>query len=139
MPKYYHLPDPKDRPKVVLLEDYEYERGVVPRGFLADGSTQLRLLWGLIQIGLGSFGEHDPAWLVHDWEYAHDGKMPNGLVLTRKQVDDLFKQRLEKAGVHPERVKRAYKNVRRFGFIPWVKGDGKPDIMTEEQLKELGL
>lgn len=138
MPKYFHLQDPKDKPKVVILEDYPYNGGVVPRGYIPNGSTQLSI-FNLIHIGLPRFGEHDPAWLVHDWEYAWDGKMPDGRVVTRKEADDRFYDRLIFSGIREKTAKKAYRWVRRLGWIPWVLGDGKPEMMSEEELQKLGL
>lgn len=136
------LPSRKDKPRAVVLERFRphpmHGDDDVPRGFEYDGSTKVSLLWRLIHIGMGSFGEQNEGSLIHDWRYVHDGKMPNGKVYTRKEIDELFLRMILDYGIRPDRAIRAYRAVRLFGWIPWMLGDGTPKILTEEKLEQYG-
>ena len=70
--------------------------------------------------GLPKFGDSvDIATIEHDYPYVYEGKLPSGVVMTRKQVDVLFVKNLREAGISPFTCERAYLLVRAFGWIKW--------------------
>ncbi|MDJ0953266.1 MAG: DUF1353 domain-containing protein [Acidimicrobiia bacterium] len=109
-----------------LEADYPYQDGptliTVPSGFLFDLASIPRVFWWLIS----PFELSVAAPLLHDFLYAHKGKLPQGSVdpprqYSRKEADQLFKRVMESEGVPGWRRHPAYAAVRSFGWIGWGK------------------
>lgn len=61
---------------------------IIPKGFVWDGATIPRVLWGIT--GIDPFGWVNAASLIHDYIYKDEGKMTNGTYISRKEADELF-------------------------------------------------
>jgi len=90
------------------------EQYVIARGFLTDGASNVRVLWGLCPPMSGLTAE--PA-VLHDWLYSLDCTLP----LTRKQADQIFYQAMIEAGVSKLRAKAVYYGVRMGGASSFRK------------------
>ena len=90
----------------------------IPAGFEWDGATGPNAVLRLV-LGLNRFGEHDQATAEHDFVYERKGKLPDGVVITRNQSDQLFRDRLSGIRWKGIRLKIAHRGVRFFGFFYW--------------------
>lgn len=125
------------------LGAYQYEweaegarwRLLVPDGFVYDLASVPRIFWSLL--GIRPDGLHRAAALVHDWIYAHQGRLPNGsysrwngrawedaeLVWTRRNADRLFARLLREGRVKRWRRRLMFKAVHWFGGRAWASRD----------------
>ena len=90
------------------------EQYIIPRGFLTDGASNVRVLWSLCPPMSGLTAE--PA-VLHDWLYSLNCTLP----LTRKQADQIFYQAMIEAGVSKVRAKAVYYGVRMGGASSFRK------------------
>ena len=92
----------------------------IPKGFRYDGASVPRWLWSIT--GLSRDGIHRVAALVHDFLYENRGFQENEkheYWLSRKEVDDVFREMLIELGVADHRVFIAYWGARAFGRLYW--------------------
>lgn len=100
---------------------------IVPRGFTSDLASIPRWLWWLI----APFELSLAAALVHDYGYAHGGRMlvltrdrmRRATYLTRARVDRAFYELMRDEGVWWWRRWLAYRAVRLFGASHWMESD----------------
>lgn len=89
----------------------------VPKGFITD----LASVPGLIDNAIPRDGLWRGPAVKHDWDYA----TKNG---PRDQRDLEFYNGMIEYGTDPEWAGVMYQSVRRFGWIPWRRSTGVPDI-----------
>ena len=103
----------------VLSEDYTYRFGgcdiTVPEGFIWDGAS------APIRSGIRKDGLIRAAALIHDYLYRNGGRIAPRVVLSRKQVDGLFRMMMREAGMSWWKAKKAYLAVQWFGWLAWNK------------------
>lgn len=92
----------------------------IPAGLITDGASAPWFAWSL---GFLPDGLHRPGALVHDYLYALKGLVRLG-ELTRRQCDDIFRDLMIRAGVHPTRAQIMHRCVRLFGWLPWSRATG---------------
>jgi hypothetical protein len=96
-----------------LIDEGRFE---VPEGFVCDLASIPRLFTlipGFARYELGCDGP-----IMHDWSYQHGGRV-NGVCLSRRRTDDLFRTLMRCDGVGPIRSALAWAAVRAFGFLAW--------------------
>lgn len=64
----------------------------IPAGFVWDGASVLVKNKVAPRFGSDKYNE---ATLLHDWPYVHEGEMPEGDKISRKQVDGEFIERIK--------------------------------------------
>jgi hypothetical protein len=90
----------------------------IPDGFVFDGTSVPRAAWTLS--GIERDGLERRAALIHDWLYAHQGKVPgNDRAFTREGCDLIFYEHLLASGVSKSRAIIMHKFVRMFGGAAW--------------------
>ncbi len=104
----------------------------IPAGYTYDGVSVPRIAWSLS--GVTPDGLMRAAALVHDFIYAHEGRLPEGShefkrddttwtpVLgrwRRRDTDRLFARMMREAGVPRFRRRMAYRAVRLLGGFAW--------------------
>ncbi len=105
---------------------------VVPEGFMYDGASVPRIAWSLS--GITPDGLMRAPALVHDWIYAHKGKLPDEsyqfkigkakwkpvlAVWAREAADKLFARMMRESGVSKPKRRMVYRAVRWFGGFSW--------------------
>ena len=113
----YHCTKPRGflltSPWLYAIAEGRFE---VPEGFICDLASiprPLTILPGFAKYELGTLGP-----IMHDWAYQHGGQV-NGICLTRRRVDDLFRVFMRCDGVGPTRSWLAWLMVRGFGWLAW--------------------
>lgn len=106
----------------------------VPKGFRWDGASVPKMFWSW---GFETDGKHRAAALVHDFIYIHEGKLPEGTMVSsyldyenviqhgsfsRLDSDRLFGKMMSQAGVDKTRKKIMTIVVKYFGWIYWSDG-----------------
>jgi Protein of unknown function (DUF1353) len=89
-------------------------RIVVPAGFTTNLASIPRPLWTLA----APYELSVAATSVHDLGYGRGGAFPNGLTLSRAEVDAVFLDLMKQCDVWWWRREGAYKAVRAFGGSP---------------------
>jgi len=130
--KEYYLKEPYTHEWI--LENKKF-RVTVPQGFITDGASVPKLFWSIA--GLKPDGLYRAAAVVHDYFYAFRGDPPSESfqklvnetwktvtkedrpALTRKEIDGLFIQIMQEAGVDGWASKSMYWAVRVFGRFAW--------------------
>lgn len=92
---------------------------IIPEGFKTDGVSAPQGTWSFI--GMPPDGYYRAAGVVHDYLYDLLGKLPNsgGLILSRKECDDILLEILTRCKVPWLKRKAAYLAVRLFGQQHW--------------------
>ena len=99
------------RPKLDIL---------IPAGFKYDGASVPVFFRRLLP------KTHPRMWraaTVHDWLYYNRGDMGNGVILNRKQCDDIFLDIMIQDGLDITRRNAAHQAVRMFGRGAWLDDD----------------
>lgn len=89
----------------------------VPADYHTDLLSIPRIGWSVL--GLTPGGCYDWAAIIHDDGYGLQGKFPNGITLTRKQVDDILLEILTRLNMPWLKRKAVYLAVRLFGATHW--------------------
>ena len=96
------LPTEKeDRTLYLLLEDFEFNGVVVPKGFVSDGATIPRIFWAI----LPPVDRYFPAALVHDYLLGQ---------VDRDEADAAFKESLKLLNIRRYRIYSMYGAVRLY-------------------------
>ena len=88
----------------------------IPRGFMWNGASipkMARFILSNEELGVLE------ASCAHDLLYANGGRIGNGVKLTRKQADTIFRHELIYYGIGSIRAYLAYEAVRMFGGSHW--------------------
>lgn len=109
---YQDISSTEGRFRLILLEDVVYKNDthkvIVPAGFITDLATIPQIFQSIIS----KVGPYNGAAIVHDWGYCVQ-------FLTRKEVDDLFLEIMEKSGVGSFKRYTMYYFMRILGGIAW--------------------
>lgn len=102
-----------------LVRDLEYKSNSgrvfkVNMGFLCDLASIPRLFRPLIPVN----GRHRKAAVLHDWLYAHQGRI-KGKNVTRAEADLLFLEGMRACDVPNWKANLMYLAVRVGGWLPW--------------------
>jgi hypothetical protein len=83
----------------------------VPRGLLTDGASIPKLFWNLLS-------DTDPDILypsyAHDYIYQLYGKMPNNVILTQKQADQIIREQMIGVGAPKWKADTVYNSLRTY-------------------------
>ena len=129
-----NLPNPKiefiSGEQIKLLEDFEFDRAVVPAGFISDGTSIPRFLHSYVR----PFGDGLRAALPHDANYRWQN-------VTRKEADRLFYRRLKMIGMRTSKAWALWAGVRSGGWVTWrihkaVLDEQRERTKTDEVLNE---
>lgn len=105
------MQDPDDPQQWILVKQFEYAGGFIPKGFVFDFASIPRVFW--IIIAPSELGDVAP--LVHDWCYR------NGRG-TRKEVDKVFLKDMIEDNIIFWKRWLAYNLVRTCGWQSWNSG-----------------
>ena len=108
---------------LLIMKDIVYEGSqkiVVPAGFMSDCCSIPRIF----QIFISKVGPYNGAGIVHDWGYCSQ-------YLTRKEVDGLFLEIMEKSGVGFFTRYSMYLAMRLVGGIAWSICKSDVDLYRE--------
>lgn len=90
----------------------------VPSGFRTDFASVPRVAWSWMS-------PEDPCILypsvVHDYGYSRQGRMPNGEVYTREQIDGWLREGMGACGARWDQQQIVFRAVRLFGGSHWNK------------------
>lgn len=89
----------------------------VPVGFETDFAS---VPWPAVMF-IPKSGRYNSAAIVHDYLYSKQGKLEDGRVFTRAQVDKVFLEAMTDLGVNWFKRNIMYRAVRFGGGIPWKK------------------
>lgn len=110
---------------------YETSAGeyiTIPAGFITDLASIPRIFHSLIPVN----GKHRQAAVVHDYLYVIQDR-------PREQVDAIFLEAMEVAGVRFTQRWAMYLAVRAGGGFPWARREKAKETDRETYLKENGL
>jgi len=115
---------------------------IIPKGLVVDGASVPRLLWPFMPPD----GLHRGGALFHDWGYIRQGHLQNGMLLTKRQMDQAFYNLMVQAGVSERRAGIAYQAVNHFGYSAWdsieqpvILPVSERALMMSRQPRSLGL
>lgn len=92
----------------------------IPAGFECDGMSIPQVLWSVA--GLSHDGVQRAAALVHDWCYAHKGKIPGcDRTLSRAECDNVLRDMCIAAGIPQVQAIAIHEAVDKFGWIFWQR------------------
>jgi hypothetical protein len=99
----------------------------VDDGFEYDGATVFPVFAAITRGRINRDGLNRAAALVHDWLYRKKGIVTSTddtgakviLHLTRKDIDLIFKEHLERSGIDEKTVKQHFNFVRMFAWVVW--------------------
>lgn len=108
--------DAEDGYHRTLLEDIAYHVGglqstdkiVVPKGFVTDGGSVPRPLWGIVS----PWGKASKPYILHDWLYHTQDR-------TRLVSDAILLEAMEVVGVNGFQRFLIYSGVRIGGWVAW--------------------
>jgi len=89
----------------------------VPKGFRCDLASIPRPLRIIPGFGREELGVSGP--VLHDWSFRHGGQLPEGICLSRRRTDRLFRTLMRCDGVGRVRAGMAWAATRLFGCFAW--------------------
>lgn len=99
---------PYDIHRFILLEDFEYNGHIVPKGYITDGATIPRLLWFIYP---PNRPDYLPAAIVHDYLCDEENY---------KEADKQFKNCLTDLMIHPNTIFIFHKGVLFYHYFRYT-------------------